>query len=327
MHEILRMARDERAARIALAVTTRDTPRETTWAHVARSGAMNVLRFAVGPDETRSREIAEWQASLRAGLNLRAIASVVRAADRLQVRTLIPGDTHWPTGLSDLAGRAPLLLWTRGNQSLLAAGLQHTHAIVGARASSDYGQQAARTLARDLARRHQVVVSGGATGIDSAAHTGALEASGPTIAVLAGGLDRLDPAHNRRLYQQIIDHGLIVSEQPPGTVPRRNLFLARNRLVAALAGTTVVVEAQARSGTMHTAGQAARLGRPVGAVPGPITATTSSGPNQLLRDQAARAVLDANDIVNLTRHPRHPSRAPAPAPDRSRDHSMPPPSW
>jgi DNA processing protein len=169
-------------------------------------------------------------------------------------------------------------------------------AIVGSRAATAYGLSTAHALARDLARAGVVVISGLALGIDGAAHRGALEAGGRTVAVLACGPDRVYPSRHRGLARRIEGQGAIVSEFPPGTQPLPAFFPLRNRLISGMASAVVIVEARERSGSLITAGHAANQGVDVFAVPGPITAPTSAGPNRLLREGAYFA-LEAADIL------------------------------
>ena len=179
---------------------------------------------------------------------------------------LIPEDPRWPSALADLEGSAPLGLWTLGNVSVPPVG--SSLAIVGSREATPYGDKATTILVEHALGIGLTVVSGGAYGIDATAHRAALEHSGegiPTVAVLAGGLDRLYPAGNTRLLQQIATAGLLITEMPPGMRPNRYRFLNRNRLIAALAATTIVVEARYRSGALSTANHAHDLGRTVGA--------------------------------------------------------------
>lgn len=171
-------------------------------------------------------------------------------------------------------------------------------AVVGARRATPYGLEVARALGRGLAAAGVTVVSGMALGIDSAAHAGALEAGGPTVAVLAGGADVPYPASERPLYRRLRDQGGLAAELPPGLRPRRWCFPARNRLIAALAGVTVVVEAAERSGALITARVARDLGRDVAAVPGPVTSARSRGANDLIFD-GAHLVRGAEDVLDL----------------------------
>lgn len=205
------------------------------------------------------------------------------------------GDLY-PDGLRDAAD-APWALIGRGDPTLLS-GLQTFGAVtvVGSRRATSYGREIARELGRELATAGMVVVSGLAFGIDGCAHRGAIDA-GRTIAVLGCGPDTAYPAAHRSLWRRIGEEGLVLSELPPGAAPWRWTFPARNRIMAALAGMTVVVEAAARSGSLITADLAADLGRDLGAVPGPVTSRASAGPNNLLAGGAC-LVRDAQDVLD-----------------------------
>jgi DNA processing protein len=205
------------------------------------------------------------------------------------------GDLY-PQGLRD-APDAPWALIGRGDPGRLD-GLEPLGVvtIVGARRATSYGREVARELGRELAAAGMVVVSGLAFGIDACVHRGALDA-GRTIAVLGCGADTAYPAAHRSLWRQICEKGVVVSEFPPGAAPWRWSFPARNRIMAALAGMTVVVEAATRSGSLITADLAADLGRDLGAVPGPITSRASAGPNDLLAGGAC-VVRDAQDVLD-----------------------------
>ncbi|HEX8105396.1 MAG TPA: DNA-processing protein DprA, partial [Solirubrobacteraceae bacterium] len=171
-------------------------------------------------------------------------------------------------------------------------------AIVGARKASGYGLEVARSLGRGLSVAGVTVVSGMALGVDSSAHTGALEGAGATVAVLAGGADVPYPASKRGLYARLVERGCVVSELPPGFTAFRWCFPARNRVIAALSRVTVVVEAAERSGSLITVDFAAELGRPVGAVPGQVTSRLAAGTNGLLQ-QGAALIRDARDVLDL----------------------------
>jgi DNA processing protein len=205
------------------------------------------------------------------------------------------GDLY-PASLRDAAD-APWALVGRGDPRLLD-GLEPFGAVtvVGARRATSYGREIARELGRELAAAGMVVVSGLAFGVDACAHRGALDA-GHTIAVLGCGPDIVYPAAHQALWRRIGEEGLVISEFPPGAAPWRWTFPARNRIMAALAGMTVVVEAAARSGSLITADLAADLGRDLGAVPGPVTSRASAGPNGLLAGGAC-VVRDAQDILD-----------------------------
>jgi DNA processing protein len=194
---------------------------------------------------------------------------------------------------------APAVLHVAGDSRLLRAfaGDDPAASIVGMRRASPYGRDVARALARDLASAGVPIVSGMALGVDSEAHAGALDAGGLTVAVLAGGADVPYPASKRHLHAEIRRRGLVVSELPPGFRARRWCFPARNRIIAALGDLTIVVEAAERSGSLITADLAARLGREVAAVPGPVTAPGAAGTNALLRD-GATLVRDARDALD-----------------------------
>ena len=209
-------------------------------------------------------------------------------------------DAGYPRGLHDLDD-APALVYGVGDRHAFA-GLAPDACvtIVGARRATPYGRNVAEELGRQLAAAGVVVVSGMAYGIDSAAHRGALEAGGVTVAVLAGGPDVAYPPSARRLHRRILESGgAAVSEVEPGEAPLRWGFPARNRLMAALAAITVVVEATERSGSRHTTDAAERLQRLVGAVPGPVNSPLSAGPHALLYD-GAHLVRDAQDVLDLT---------------------------
>ena len=206
------------------------------------------------------------------------------------------GDPY-PAQLRDAAD-APWALIGRGDPALLAE-LEPVGVVtvVGARRATAYGREVARELGRELAGAGIVVVSGLAFGIDACSHRGALDAGGRTVAVLGCGPDTAYPASNRSLWRRICEQGLVLSELPPGAAPWRWTFPARNRIMAALAGMTVVVEAAARSGSLITADLAADLGRDLGAVPGPVTSRASAGPNNLLAGGAC-VVRDAQDVLD-----------------------------
>lgn len=252
-----------------------------------RKGA---VRKAVA-DETRARRRAD-----------RAAADL-RAATRVGARVLVPEDDDWPSWpftAFDVAAddqlSAPVALWVRGG-GRLAGLVERAVAVVGARAATGYGQFVAHDMAFSLGTAGFTVISGAAFGIDAAAHRGALAAEAPGIAVLACGVDRFYPAEHADLLRRIADTGLVVSEYPPGAIPARHRFLVRNRLIAALGAGTVVVEAGLRSGARRTARDTAGLGRPVMAVPGPVTSALSAGCHELVRDHAAVVVSRVEDVI------------------------------
>lgn len=258
---------------------------------VAAAGAAAVLA-----------DLRAGRSSLRSAPHYRVRLDTLRPDElaqrlaRCRGRFVVPGDGEWPTQLSDLGDVAPLGLYLRGADLRLAA--VRSVAVVGARAASEYGLHVATELGADLAGRGWTVVSGGAYGIDGAAHRGALVADGATVAVLACGVDVSYPRGHTALLQRIADSGVVVSELPPGCAPTRIRFLQRNRLIAALSRGTVVVEAAHRSGALSTAAHAVALDRFVMAVPGPVTSPMSAGSHRLLQgDPPARLVTGADDVV------------------------------
>ncbi|MDN0199721.1 DNA-processing protein DprA [Streptomyces sp. S.PNR 29] len=243
-----------------------------------------------GVSETR------W-AGLRARAGRAEPCRDLAVAQETGVRFVGPGTAEWPGQLDDLGDARPLGLWVRGRPSLRMWALRSV-AVVGARACTEYGAHMAAGLAAGLAERGWVVVSGGAYGVDGAAHRGALGAGGATVAVLACGVDRPYPRGHTALITRIADQGLVVGELPPGDHPTPSRFILRNRVIAAVTRGTVVVEAAHRSGSLVTARAAQRLGRHTMGVPGPVTSGQSAGVHELLRGDAV-LVTDAAEVVEL----------------------------
>jgi DNA processing protein len=291
-----------------------------TWLIARLAGAIEIARH----ERRRLREIlALTEEELIAGLGGVRAAAIAEELDRLDVDALREAvdrsglgaacrhDPAYPARLRDLED-APAALFVAGGvdrlQALAGGHLDdgpHAVAIVGTRRASADGIEVARALGRGLAAAGVTVVSGMALGVDSAAHGGALESTGRTVAVLAGGADVPYPPSKVRLHALIGERGCVVGELPPGFVAMRWCFPARNRIIAALAHMTIVVEAARRSGSLITAEIAADIGRDVGAVPGPVTAWRSAGTNSLLRDGATviRDAADALDVaVGIDRH-------------------------
>lgn len=270
---------------------------------VAAYGAVDALRIVAGdpqllsPEIVSARDLAEglkrWQPRARSG----AVREALQSCQEVGGSLLTPDDELWPVGLDDLGVHAPLALWARGDLSALPG--RTTVAMVGARAATPYGESIAGEIAGDLAAGGTVVVSGGAYGIDGAAHRAALGVGGTTIAFLAGGVDRAYPIGHQQLFDRIRRAGAVLSEVPCGAAPTRWRFLARNRMIAAAGMATVVVEAGWRSGSLNTAGHAADLGRPLGAVPGPVTSAASAGCHRLLREYDAVCVTNATEVREL----------------------------
>jgi len=214
------------------------------------------------------------------------------------IRLVGPEHPDWPGGLDQLGSDRPYALWLRGAADLRGSS-QRSVSVVGSRAATGYGAHVAGELAADLADRGWVIVSGGAYGIDAAAHRGALATQGITIAVLACGVDFPYPAGHAELFADIAAHGLVISEWPPGRRPARTRFLVRNRVIAALTCGTVIVEAGERSGALNTARHAAELGKLLMAVPGPVTSAQSAGCHRIIREWGASCVTRAADITDL----------------------------
>jgi DNA processing protein len=238
-----------------------------------------------------------------AAVDLDAVAQRASAA---QVRFVVPNDDEWPDALGDLRhaqavqrrGGVPFGLWLRGPRHL-AEMVARSVAIVGSRAATSYGAGIATDLAADLAHHEVTVISGGAYGIDAAAHRGALTVGGPTLCVVANGVDLAYPPGNGRLFELLANDQLLVSELPPGAHPTRVRFLARNRLIAVLANGTVVVEAALRSGARNTATWTVECSRQLMAVPGPVYSTMSAAPHLMIRNGQATLVTCAADVLEL----------------------------
>jgi len=224
---------------------------------------------------------------------------IEKAIDHIQEHRghlMTPESKYWPKQLSDLGHGEPPALWILGEAKVLQEPLV---SIVGARLASDYGIGVTRDLVRYLVERKYSIVSGGALGIDAAAHESSIASKGKTIAVMAGGIDRLYPSRNFALFRQIRLQGLLISEVAPGVAPARWRFLQRNRLIAALGQATLVIEAGYRSGSINTAGHANELERPVGAVPGPINSVRSAGCHRLIREHRAELISTPADLLEL----------------------------
>jgi DNA processing protein len=301
-------------------MTTAVDPVARAWAYLSRVAEPPCAELAalvrrLGPVEAADR-VRRGMVDDGVARHTEARRGIDRAAADLELlasrggRLITPDDDEWPvlafaafgdggrTGArAKPPGAPPMVLWALGPARLDEV-VQRAAAVVGTRASSAYGEQVTADLAAGLTERDVAVVSGGAYGIDGAAHRAALHCDGITVAVLAGGLDIPYPAGHSALLHRIGHHGLLFTEYPPGVRPARYRFLTRNRLVAAAAGAAVVVEAGVRSGAANTAAWARALGRVVGAVPGPVTSSASAGCHALLRN-GAELVTRADDIVEL----------------------------
>ncbi|GAC1324287.1 MAG: DNA-processing protein DprA [Mycobacteriales bacterium] len=285
---------EERLARAALCRVSE--PAEAELGRLgARAGAAAVWAALSRGDGLGlpARVLAGLRSRVPAAHPERDLAALVRLGGRL----ICPGEPEWPSAVDALGEFRPLALWARGPLALATAALGSV-GIVGARAATAYGAHVAGEIAAALsADFDRTVVSGGAYGIDGAAHRGALAVGGRTIAVLACGVDVPYPKGHQALLDRIAAEGLLLSEWPPGCSPQRHRFLIRNRVIAAVTAGTVVVEAAARSGALNTAGAALRLDRPVMAVPGPVTSAMSVGCHVLLREVGVRLVTSAAEVV------------------------------
>lgn len=235
-------------------------------------------------------------------LSKQAITSVLERSKQLGLSLLLEGDDHWPAGLNNLDEGAPAVLFAQGNYKILSQ-LEDGVSIVGSRSCTEYGAQVCSKLVAELAFQKRITVSGGAIGIDTHVHSQSLRNSLPTVAVMAGGLDRKYPSSNSKLFQKVAQHGVLISELSPGVAPTRWRFLQRNRLIAALTPTTVVVEAGIRSGSIRTANNALELNRELFAVPGPLTSATSAGTNSLIAEGKAKALFDTKLLTSEVPEP------------------------
>jgi len=233
------------------------------------------------------------QASALAGELRAAAADAMKAAAEHSILAIPIGDQRYPSLLAAIPD-PPVVLWVRGRVGCLG---RASVAIVGSRVATPYGLEMAQRLAMDTSTHGLVVVSGLARGVDSAAHRGALAGAGATVAVLGSGIDVIYPPEHRRLADEIVQRGAIVSEFPPGTPPLAYHFPLRNRIISGLSLAVIVVEAAERSGSLITAECALEQGREVMAVPGSVLNQRNGGSHGLLRD-GARLVESAEDVLD-----------------------------
>ncbi|WP_240434939.1 DNA-processing protein DprA [Streptomyces sp. YIM 130001] len=291
------VGQEERLARVALGrILEPGDARAGAW--LRAYGAVDLLRRLTEGDESLpgvGRQRLQGL-RLRAAERPRAQQDLAAAA-AAGARFVCPGDREWPAQLDDLGETRPVGLWVRGEADLRMWALRSV-AVVGSRACTEYGAHMAAALSAGLAERGWIVVSGGAYGVDGAAHRGTLASGGATVAVLASGVDVPYPRGHARLLERIAEQGLLLGELPPGEHPTAYRFIQRNRVIAALTRGTVVVEAAHRSGALVTARGAQRLGRHTMGVPGPATSRYSQGVHQLLRGEAV-LVTDAAEVIEL----------------------------
>ena len=276
---------------IRLALLQAIEPGNSFWSEEIRS---------LGVEEVYSRIIARSYDQIKFAHLMEKI-SAFRPEDELQkisaagAQLLTPEDPDWPSGANDLQA-PPIALYVKGRREALA---QPSIAIVGTRNPTPYGVRIAGDFAAGFVDRDYSIISGGAYGIDSAAHRGALVAEGCTIAVIASGIDTPYPSGNSRLFEEISESGAIITEVAIGTPALPHRFLTRNRIIAALSQSTLVVEAAFRSGSLRTARDAAQLLRPVMAIPGPINSPSSEGCHRLIGERAAEIVTSISDAYEL----------------------------
>ena len=323
---------EDRAARAALTWLAEPGNR-TVWTLVEQHGApatLDLLLSGDGPDHHLRSAVA---ARVGTGDPRRMAAIAMRRAERLGARLVVPADDEWPIRVNDLATleldtggrinrdtRPPLCFWVRGGWPL-GETLERSVAIVGARAATSYGNHVTTDMAYAIAAEGWTVLSGGAFGIDAAAHRAAISGGGRTVAVLACGVDRPYPAGNSALFDRIIECGLLVSEWPIGAEPLRHRFLIRNRVIAAATAGTVVVEAAARSGATQTMSRVLALSRPAMVVPGPVTSAMSVGCHEILRSNPyARVVTSASEVLEEVGRIGEYLADPPRGPERRHDH-------
>ncbi|PRY69948.1 DNA processing protein [Glaciihabitans tibetensis] len=252
----------------------------------------------LGEDAGLVADLAKALARWKPRVVPEATLTALRRAERVGARLLAPQSPDWPGGLDDLGFHAPLALWCRGADGALGA-LANSIALVGARAATGYGEHVTMEASAGLVDRGYAIVSGAAYGIDGMAHRAALASHGVTVAFLAGGVDRFYPSGHDTLLTRIAESGAVISELPCGEPPTKWRFLQRNRLIAAASRATVVMEAGWRSGSLNTAGHAAALARPLGAVPGPVTSAASAGCHRLIREFDAVCVTNPDEMAEL----------------------------
>jgi DNA processing protein len=285
---------EDRAARVALSWLAEPGNR-TIWSMVQQAGARGALDLVLRGEVADPGLRASVLVRNENGQAQRLAEAALSRAERLGARIVVPSDPEWPARVDALATlevrppgrlsrdvRPPLCVWVRGGWELGEA-FQRSVAVVGARAATGYGVHTTTEIAYGLAEEGWTVVSGGAYGIDAAAHRAALAAGGRTIAVLASGVDNPYPNGNASMFERIAETGLLISEWPPGTEPLRHRFLIRNRVIAAATEGTVMVEAAARSGARQTMSRVLELRRKAMVVPGPVTSAMSVGCHEVLR--------------------------------------------
>lgn len=284
---------DERTARLVLFSAI--SPGNIFWANQISSLGASQVYHKITKESSYSR-IADYQEVKEKVATLRPV-DLIAELRNLESYFISPADLDWPISLMDLSS-PPIGLVIKGNRGLLG-GLDRSISIVGSRRPTEYGLAVSNKLAADSATAQVAVISGGAYGIDTAAHKGALGVGGSSVAVLAGGFNHLYPAENKRLFSQITNNGLLISEVMPNIKIEPSRFLIRNRLIAALSKATVVVEAEFVSGSIRTARDAAEIFRPVFAIPGQISSPLSAGCHRLIADRVADIATTLVEILEV----------------------------
>ena len=284
---------DERTARLVLFSAI--SPGNIFWANQISSLGASQVYHKITKERSYSR-ISDYQEVKEKVATLRPV-DLIAELRNLESYFISPADLDWPISLMDLSS-PPIGLVIKGNRGLLG-GLDRSISIVGSRRPTEYGLAVSNKLAADSATAQVAVISGGAYGIDTAAHKGALGVGGSSVAVLAGGFNHLYPAENKKLFSQITNNGLLISEVMPNIKSEPSRFLIRNRLIAALSKATVVVEAEFVSGSIRTARDAAEIFRPVFAIPGQISSPISAGCHRLIADRVADIATTLVEILEV----------------------------
>ena len=284
---------DERTARLVLFSAI--SPGNIFWANQISSLGASQVYHKITKERSYSR-ISDYQEVKEKVATLRPV-DLIAELRNLESYFISPADLDWPISLMDLSS-PPIGLVIKGNRGLLG-GLDRSISIVGSRRPTEYGLAVSNKLAADSATAQVAVISGGAYGIDTAAHKGALGVGGSSVAVLAGGFNHLYPAENKKLFSQITNNGLLISEVMPNIKSEPSRFLIRNRLIAALSKATVVVEAEFVSGSIRTARDAAEIFRPVFAIPGQISSPLSAGCHRLIADRVADIATTLVEILEV----------------------------
>ena len=284
---------DEKEARLKLFATI--APADLFWSYeVASRGAAAVYEDILGSGRYLKHKDLTW---LQTELASKDGARLLDQIEKSKAEFITPCDLDWPTGLDDLSA-PPIGLLIKGNRSALFD-LTNSISIVGSRKPTQYGIEVTEEFASEAVGRDYAIVSGGAFGIDTASHVASLRNSGITSSVLGSGFNQIYPKENARLFSEIQEKGVLISEVMPEVPAKPYRFLIRNRLIAALSKATIVVEAAYVSGSIRTARDAAEILRPVFAVPGPITSPLSDGCHRLIAERVADIATSVSEILEV----------------------------